>query len=293
MTSSFIKQGKPFSEERTNQIISDFKRDGFALIPGVLEADEVKALRERTDHYFADPAADEGGYVEWTYRPAATVERFREPPPGERNTPFILRHINELDRIFCDVLVREPIIGLMESIFGPDPQQCGANVLYNDGTRAIDKWHMDDALFFPLPDDVPRHDPHIGLPILWLTVQIPLTDIESIENGPTQFVPGSHLSGRQPPEDGKAEFEGRSPESILCKAGDIYLHNPQCWHRGTPNTSGRPRYLMQQQYGPRWAFRRYNAYISHEMPAHVVEGANDRLIGVLGEHRFNAEDRYR
>ena len=280
-----IKQGLPFSEQRTNEIISDFKRDGFALIPGVLEPEEVTALREKTDYFFADTEADRGGYVEWTYRD--------EVPEGERNPPFILRHINELDRIYCDMLVREPIISLMESIFGPEPQQCGTNVLYNDGTRAIDKWHMDDELFFPLPEDVPRHDPLIGLPLLWLTVQIPLTDIESLENGPTQFVPGSHLSRRHPPEDEDPEFEGRGPVSILSKAGDIYLHNPQCWHRGTPNTSGRPRYLMQLQYGPQWAFWRYNAYISHKVPEHVLEGASDRLLSVLGGHRFNPEDRYR
>ena len=269
MPSTPIKQGQPFSKERTEQIISEFQRDGFVHIPGVLEMDEVTALREKADHYFADPAAKEGGYI-------------LEIP----NVVQMLRHTIELDRIYCDALVREPIISLMESIFGPDPQQCGANVLYTDTTRAIDNWHIDDAVFFPLPEDVPRHDPHIGLPILWLTVQMPLTDISAVENGPTQFVPGSHLSGRRPPDNETVEFDGRGPVSILCKAGDIYLHNPQCWHRGSPNTSDRPRYLMQLQYGPFWAFPRYNAYISRKMPERIVEGASDRLRGVLGAHRF-------
>ena len=37
------------------------------------------------------------------------------------------------------MLVREPILSLMETIFGPDVQQCGMNVLRNDRTKAIDK----------------------------------------------------------------------------------------------------------------------------------------------------------
>lgn len=267
-----IQEGHPFDEERTREIIRDFKRDGFVLIPGVLEPDEMTALREMTDALFIDPAAIEAGYVQ---------------------KAFILRHTNELDPIFCDLLIREPILSLMEAIFGPGCQQCGMNVLRTDRTNAIDRWHVDDALFFPLPDDVPRHDPRIDMPILWLTVQVALTDIESIEYGPSQYVPGSHYSGRHPAKTETPEFEGRGPVSVLCRAGDIYLHNSQCWHRGTPNRSDRVRYLLQQQYGPRWAFPRYNAYIQYKVSEHLLEGAGERLLRVLGDHRFHPETRYR
>ena len=271
MNQSAIKPGQPFDEARTREIIRDFKRDGFVLIPGVLDAEEVTALRETTDRYFADPAAIAGGYVQGN---------------------FILRHTNVLDSIFCDLLVKEPIISLMEAIFGPGCEQCGMNVLRSDRTKAITVWHVDDDLFFPLPEDVPRHDPRIEMPILWLTVQVALSDIDSPENGPTQYVPGSHYSGRRPPKTETPEFEGKGPVTILCKAGDIYLHNSQCWHRGTPNRSDRVRYLLQQQYGPRWAFPRYNAYISYKMPEHLLEGASDRLLRVLGDLRFRPERRY-
>lgn len=267
-----IHDGQPFDEAYTREIIRDFKRDGYVIIPNVLEADEIQALRDKTDELIDDPEMIEAGYV-------------------QKN--FILRHTNELDPLFCDLLVRDPILSLMEAIFGPGCQQCGMNVLRTDRTNAIDRWHVDDALFFPLPEDVPRHDPRIHMPILWLTVQVALTDIESIEFGPTQYVPGSHYSGRNPSQDKTPEFEGRGPVDILCKAGDIYLHNSQCWHRGTPNQSDRVRYLLQQQYGPRWMFPRYNAYIKYHMPDHLLDGASDRLIKVLGDHRFNPETRYK
>ena len=266
-----IEHGPPFGEERTAQILRDFRRDGFVVIPRVLGADEVNALRDKTDALMDDPAWIETRYVQ---------------------NRFILRHANELDPIFCDLLVREPILGLMEAIFGPGCQQCGMNVLRTDRTNAIARWHVDDALFFPLPADVPRHDPRIEMPIPWLTVQVALTDIDAPEHGPTQYVPGSHYSGRHPQADQTPEFEGRGPVSILCRAGDIYLHNSQCWHRGMPNGSDRVRYLLQQQYGPRWAFSRYNAYIQHRLPDYLLEGASDKLRQVLGDHRFQPEQRY-
>lgn len=266
-----ILEGQLFGDAYTQEIICDFKRDGFVVIPNVLEPDEVKALRDMTDEKMADEKCIAGGYV-------------------QRN--FILRHTNELDPIFCDMLIREPIMGLMEAIFGPNCQQCGMNVLRTDRTNAIDNWHVDDDLFFPLPDDVPRHDARIDMPIPWLTVQVALTDIDCVDHGPTQYVPQSHYSGRRPPESQTPEFEGRGPVEIYCKAGDIYLHNSQCWHRGMPNCSDRVRYLLQQQYGPRWAFPRYNAYIQYEMPEHLLEGAPDKLRHVLGDHRFRPETRY-
>ncbi len=271
MPRTAILPGEAFSNEQMSSIIADFKRDGFVVIPNVLSAGEVDALRDKTDVLMADRELDESGYIQ---------------------RHFILRHCNELDPLFCDLLIREPIFSLMEAIFGPGFQQCGMNVLRTDTSNAIDRWHVDDALFFPLPDDVPRHDSRIDMPILWLTVQVALTDIESSEHGPTQYVPGSHYSGRHPPSEETPHFEDHGPRDIYCKAGDIYLHNSQCWHRGAPNNSQRVRYLLQQQYGPRWAFPRYNAYIRYAVDESLLDKANPRLTQVLGDHRFTPEQRY-
>ena len=79
------------------------------------------------------------------------------------------------------------------------------------------------------------------MPVMWITVQVALTDIESIEHGPTQYVPGSHYSGRTPNDQENPVFDGIGPVSAFSKAGDIYLQDPMCWHRGAPNTSDRTR----------------------------------------------------
>jgi len=106
-------------------------------------------------------------------------------------------------------------------------------------------------------------------------------DERLLGDGPTQFVPGSHYSGRQPNEQVNPEFEGRGPVSMFCKAGDIYLQNNQCWHRGAPVTLDRTRYVFQSQYASRWAYRRFGEYNQVPVPDTMLEKAGERLLGVL------------
>ena len=264
--------GRPFDAGGTARILEQFCRDGFCVIPGVLEADEVAALREHTDRLMADADAIANGYVQ---------------------SDHILRHPNELHPLFLHLLAREPIYSLMHALFGDGFEQCGMNVLRSGRGASIDRWHVDDDLFFPLPAEVPRHDARIRMPVFWLTVQVALSGVERRQHGPTQYVPGSHYSGRRPPADVIPSFEGVGPRSIFCSAGDIYLHDPQCWHRGAPNDSDRVRYLLQSQYGSAWGFLRYNAYLRHRMPDELMANAGERVRGLIGPMRSHPEDRYR
>jgi ectoine hydroxylase-related dioxygenase (phytanoyl-CoA dioxygenase family) len=186
------------------------------------------------------------------------------------------------------MLTREPIISLMENLLGPDCHLIAQNAVRNAPGQAIDTFHADDLVMFPIGDDSKRHDPSLTMPVFICTVQIPLTDIPSVEYGPTQFVPGSHYSGRQPNDPYNPSFEGREPVSILCKAGDIYLHNGQCWHRGAPNTSDRTRYLLQLAYGMRWVSQRFYPFVNYQLPPDVLERADDRRKRVLGDHSKGA-----
>lgn len=72
-------------------------------------------------------------------------------------------------------------------------------------------------------------------------------------------------------------FEGRGPVSIFCKAGDIYLQNNQCWHRGGPHRAERTRYLMQTQYAMQWAHTRFGEYNRVPVPDSVVARSSERV----------------
>lgn len=265
MSSAILKEAAPFSAEETQRIQADFDRDGYCLIPGVLAPEEVAALREGIDKVFAESRWQDNLYSD-----------------------FIAVRLFETDPVFEDLLTREPIISLAESLVGADCHLIAQNVVRNAPGQAIDRFHVDDALAFPIGEGMERHDPRLKLPACILSVQIPLTDIPSVEYGPTQFVPGSHYAGRQPNDSLAPTFEGKEPVSILCKPGDIYLQNGQCWHRGAPNASDRTRYLLGVSYGKRWIAQRFYPFVAYQLPAHIVARADARRRRVLGFHSKGA-----
>ena len=278
MANSPILKGEPFSAERTAEIAEQFFRDGFVYLPGVLTESEVTALREKSNELFADPQL-----METTNPDLADVRYIQmggHTESGE-TLPFILRNTIELDSIFRDMLLREPILSLAEAIVGENCKFCGQNVLRNLPGLSIDTWHVDGSVHFPVTEEMPRHDPRLRMPVMWFTVQMALSDIDTIEEGPTQYVPGSHYSGRHPNDQDNPEFEGNKPVSIFCKAGDIYLQDPQCWHRGAPNRSNKTRYIIQSQYAAYWAYWRFSLCNGVPVPEEVLQNADDRLMTSL------------
>ncbi|MBT6144565.1 MAG: hypothetical protein HOH74_03985, partial [Gemmatimonadetes bacterium] len=192
--SSRSAESESLDDVTIEQIKDLFYRDGYAHIPGVLRHEEVAALRQKTDELLDDPELQ--ARVNVDRHDAHYAQRYASAT-GEQ-VPFILRNTIELDPLFADMLVREPILSLAQAIVGRDCRFCGQNVLRNPSGVAIEQWHVDGALHFPLPDEVPRHDARVRPPVLWLTIQMALSDIDTIEHGPTQYIPGSHFSGRHP-----------------------------------------------------------------------------------------------
>lgn len=236
---SMTVAAEPFSRERVQTLVEELHREGCVLVPGVLTPGEVAELRRVTD-----AIADNPGSV-----PEKHISHVGEV--------FVLRHGHEAHPIFAQMVYRQPIYALAEAVLGEGAAFNALNVIRNRPGQAISRWHVDDVLEHPLPEEIPRFDPRLRMPVLWMTVQVALSDIERPEHGPTQYVPRSHYSGRHPNSQENPTFEGRGAVSVFCRAGDIYLTNHQCWHRGAPNTSDRTRYVMQLQYAQAWADRRF------------------------------------
>lgn len=250
----------PFSTNEAAAILDRFHQDGFAVVRGVLSQAECAALRQLTDAYAADPALAE-----------------------QRSSWFVVRNPQDYSLEFTRLFIREPIYSLVQAILGPECRYCGQNVIRNAPGQAISNWHVDDCnkLEHPLPPEVPRWPAGARLPLLWLSVQVALSDITAVADGPTEIVAGSHYSGRLCPGENPV-FEGQSAAPILCEAGDIYLFNHQTWHRGMPNVGKNTRYLMQLQYarGDSLAFRCQVAEPTPAM-AKMLAGADPRLVHVM------------
>ena len=264
-TTSPVEIGTPFTQEKMQEIADFFVREGYVLIPGVLSKNEVEELRARLDRAYEDPtlAAKHIAY-----------------------TDFIFVRLFEFDLMFRDLLVREPMISVFEYLLGDDCHLIANNAVINDPGIGINHWHIDAATpWFPLPDDIERFHPAMRYPTFIVNGQFILSDLPSVEYGPTQVVPGSHLSGRRPPDPYEAgEFEGRGPHSILCEAGDVYLQHPMAWHRGAPNESQQRRYLLQYNMGMRMMAQRFYPFLNYNMPHYVLDGADERLLRALGKH---------
>jgi ectoine hydroxylase-related dioxygenase (phytanoyl-CoA dioxygenase family) len=241
----------PLSETETRDIIDRFYRDGYAIVRNVLSSEECAELRKLTDDI------------------------------AKQSPTFVIRNPEDRNIAYTRLFVREPILSLVQQILGPEARFCAQNVIRNEPGQAISHWHVDDKVEYPLPPEVPRWDARTRLPLIWLSVQVPLSDIPAVEDGPTEVVPGSQYSGRPSPKENPV-FEGRGAEPILCNAGDIYLFNHQVWHRGRPNTGRRTRYLMQLQYsrGDSLAWRCHGEARTPAL-ATVLQGADPKLVKVM------------
>ena len=253
---------EPFTDERTEQLIADFNRDGYVHIPNVLSKEETAGLRAAVDEVFADPCWNDHNNL----------------------YGFVAVRLFETSPLFEAMLTREPIISLVEKILGDTCHIVAQNLVRNEPGKAIDWFHVDDLLVFPLPPEIPRFDPRITMPVHILTVQLPLTDVPSLEYGPSEYVPGSHYSGREPNDGHNPVFEGKTATPVFCNAGDIYLHNGQCWHRGAPNQSDRTRYLFQLSYSRRWVSQRFYPVVNYELPQEIYNRSDERRRRVLGFH---------
>lgn len=262
-TTPAISAGSKLSPEHQQQVLADFYREGYAIVPGVLNEDEIGLLRDLTDRFIDDPA----------------IAREFVTPILKAN---VLRSTQALHPAFGQMLVREPFFSLAEAILGKNFAFCGQNVIRSDASTGISVWHVDDLLEFPLPDEIPRHDARIKLPVFWFSFQIALSNTDLAEHGPTEVVPTSHYSGRNVPPADQLDFEGHKPTPILCKAGDIYLFNHQLWHRGSVNQSTRRRYLMQNQYCRAWGpYRFASTDALKRLPAGADASTNPQLAALL------------
>lgn len=234
-----VEGAQPYPEQECARIAEEFFREGCVLVPGVLPDALVAELRAKTDDYYERRDSIPARHVSTVYG------------------AFVLRYGAELDPLLNAMVTYAPIHSLVTAVLGPKPAFNALNIIRNEPGQAISNWHVDDTVEFPLPDEIPRFDARIRMPVFWFTVQVALSDIPTMAHGPTQYVPGSHYSGRRPPDQNDPVFEGRGPKAMFCRAGDIYFTNHQAWHRGAPNTSDSVRYVMQLQYAQRWAAARF------------------------------------
>jgi ectoine hydroxylase-related dioxygenase (phytanoyl-CoA dioxygenase family) len=255
---------KRYSAEEIQTLARKFIREGYLVIPNVISREKCAEFRAEIDRIFRDvpSTAPEQGYGEWL-----RVKLF---------------HYSELIAAHMDF---SPVIDIAEAVLGINCHLIANNVVRNGKGYAISNWHVDEELLFPLPDGV-EFDERIEMPCFSINSQWYLTDVGA-DDGPTQVVPFSHRSGKQPPRVGPDElpaYKQHAAKSLIVNAGDVALQHSQVWHRGAPVRSENTRYLLQYSYGKRCFAQRFFPFLGYDLPEHVKAKATARQMRLFGVH---------
>jgi ectoine hydroxylase-related dioxygenase (phytanoyl-CoA dioxygenase family) len=251
--------------------VQQFHKDGYLVLPGILPADDVARLRAGLEDAFDRPSEESTSY---------NMPEMWRPKMFEHGEPF-------------EKLVDHPAtIDLVEAILGDNCHLIAMSALRTLPDNGIDSWHADETVRFPIPRGV-QLDERIQVPCFIVNLNYYLCDVDE-EVGPTQFVPGSHRSGRQPEDedrdkDGNPFFEDQGMVSALGPAGTCVMWHDQTWHRGAKNLSrDRVRWVQQAPYGRRFISQRFYPFIKYRMPEEILERANPRRQRLLGMHSRGA-----
>ncbi|MWC29877.1 phytanoyl-CoA dioxygenase family protein [Paenibacillus sp. MMS18-CY102] len=240
---------------RFSQELEQLHRDGYVVFRNVLDKKQVADVKAGIQHAFE----------------------------GKGDNVMLQGPMFEKGEIF-EYLVDQPtVIDFIEEILGTDCQLSSMNGMRTVKNTGVSMWHVDEALFFPLPDGV-EIDPSIQMPVYLVNALYYLDDITE-ELGPTQVVPGSHRAGKHLQFTEEIEpYKGQEPVSVLAKAGDCLIFNSQIWHRGAPNQSDNPRYVQQIIYRKKFIV----PHMSHDnnavyqVPEHIAQRANARRRRLMG-----------
>lgn len=140
--------------------------------------------------------------------------------------------------------VANPIIQLIKKI-SPDidfNHYWGA--IPSSGGSGPTDMHRDVYPILNKTEGVNLSELDLGLPPYYFTVLIPLIEITK-ENGPTEFIKGSHLE----PIVNEAKAEIYSP---LLSPGDIVIFDGRTLHRGSPNKTAQEKLLAYITFIANW-----------------------------------------
>ncbi len=221
----------------TDKQIEAYRRDGYLVIPRLIEGEQLAELRALTDHIVAEArgvaASDDLYDLEPSH--SASLPRVR------RLKPAIFKRY-----AFFQALTRDAkITSILAQLLGPNIRLYGGKLnMKSAGYGSPVEWHQDWAFYPHTNDDL-------------LATGIYLDDCDS-DNGPLMVLPGTHLGptwdhhaagrfcGAMNPADCDLDFSKAVP--LMGPAGSMTIHHARLVHGSALNRSNRQRRLLLHEY---------------------------------------------
>ena len=252
------------------------QEQGYAILEAVLDPDGIAELRADLERCYEQYPAD-----------------LRNPnlTPEERDD-FRYEMINR-SAVAQRAVAHPAILTVIEPLLGEDchliANTCWRNRPRPDIEHGGAGWHIDAGPHIPHAGDVVWDD-RIPYPVFAIGAHIYVQDCPSA-CGPTAVIPGSHKSGRFPPQDRRRDvdltFNGVGALVLEAKAGDVTLFVSDCWHRRMPSGPGDAgRFFLQAHYGRRDIAQRLKttSEVNQLVPEAIERASDDRARNLIGLH---------
>ena len=305
------------------QAKQDLTRFGYCLIENALSAEQVAVARHRLVEQ-----AEAEEQRELSYHDGGTTQRVFDADGKLVDGAFTVANGGVNQRLwmlinkgecFRDLVTHELTDELVGHVLGSAfiLSTLGANIVKPGGSRMglhTDQWWMPQPVRpdadYHRPSELTRRavadfvdpDPTLGIsPPVVANCMWMVSDF-SAENGATEVVPGSHLTGAHPRQDDQSSYPIRQPEA---PAGTLMVFDGRLWHGTGAHAAGEDRLgvlatycspqFRQQENEPlgidrglwddmtmklktRLGFAVWNAYGRIESPAdHIISPEPDRI----------------
>ena len=235
--------------------LAEFRRVGFTLFPGMLDAHWVGEMRAAFD---------------------AIADRI--PATAAARPDVFVDVLEHQPRLVLRALANERLLDFAEMVIGPHVQL--ESITYRrtppdpPGAGPVLGFHRDMFAFYP--DDGVYHRPLLFNALSYLQ---DLTD----DSGPLRIIPGSHMRAMGMTRE---EAKRPHPEEVIVypKAGDVAVFHCSMLHSGSVNRSADYRYLFFLTLNHSWLKHRanYRGPVSQAVIAGARERGDRRLLRLLG-----------
>ncbi|MSO94035.1 MAG: phytanoyl-CoA dioxygenase family protein [Rhodospirillales bacterium] len=259
----------------TDLELAQYRTDGYVMVRGAANPDQVRALRAEADRWVDESRAHPGSYGE---TPNGKT-RFDLEAGHSAAAPRLRRIANPVDisDVYKDFVWDGPVPDLVAQLVGPDVKfhHCKLNIKM-PGMAAYVGYHQDHAFTPHTNDD--------------MVTALLLLDDMSEDNGCLMVVPRSHR--RQLTHYEKDVFRGvvagehraeveRNAVPMIGKSGDLCLMHSWCVHGSGENRSERPRRMFIADYTAADAFPLTPSNIPSIYSGHIIRGKPTRVARLV------------